>query len=93
MPRTGAGIGMVVSWLTWPGYVPAREPAVARNARPPGCVPSPRCVSATDGRAEGDHVPVRVGALEQTALEACVDHHDVRHLAKQGLVAASAPAP
>ncbi len=47
----------------------------------------PRRVGAANGGTEGDHVPLRVGTLEQTALETGVDHHDVRHLAEQGLVA------
>ena len=63
-PRTGGGIGMVVSWLYLAGdmfqHVNQQLPETLDRR---DVYLLPRCVSATDGRAEGDHVPVRVGAL------------------------------
>ena len=46
-----------------------------------------RRVGSLYGWTKGDHVPVRVGRLEQTALQTGMDHHDFGLIPKQAGVA------
>ena len=46
-----------------------------------------RRVGSLYGWTEGDHVPVRVGRLEQTALQTGMDHHNFGLIPKQAGVA------